>query len=66
MSQFAPALKKIEKLSGLEGKIVRPLSAALLPATDPEKNGLDKKKRSWYDKRTFQKRTATNGKGIWY
>ena len=40
MSQFAPALKKIEKLSNLEGKIVRPLSAALLPATDPEKNGL--------------------------
>jgi len=44
MSQFAPALKKIEKLSGLEGKIVRPLSAALLPPTDPEKNGLIKRK----------------------
>ena len=44
MSQFAPALKKIEKLSDLEGKIVRPLSAALLPATDPEKNGLIKRK----------------------
>ena len=44
MSQFAPALKKIEKLSNLEGKIVRPLSAALLPATDPEKSGLIKRK----------------------
>jgi hypothetical protein len=44
MSQFAPALKKIEKLSDLEGKIVRPLSAALLPTTDPEKNGLIKRK----------------------
>ena len=44
MSQFAPALKKIEKLSNLEGRIVRPLSAALLPATDPEKNGLIKRK----------------------
>jgi tRNA U34 2-thiouridine synthase MnmA/TrmU len=44
MSQFAPALKKIEKLSNLEGKIVRPLSAGLLPATDPEKNGLIKRK----------------------
>jgi len=44
MSQFAPALKKIEKMSGLEGKIVRPLSAALLPPTDPEKNGLIKRK----------------------
>jgi len=31
-------------LSNLEGKIVRPLSAALLPATDPEKNGLIKRK----------------------
>ena len=44
MSQFAPALKKIEKLSNLEGKIVRPLSAALLPVTDPEKSGLIKRK----------------------
>ncbi len=40
MSQHRPALKTIEKESGLEGKIVRPLSAALLPATDPEKEGL--------------------------
>jgi len=44
MSQFAPAWKKIEKLSGVEGKIVRRMSAALLPATDPEKNGLIKRK----------------------
>jgi len=43
MSQHAPALKTIEKESGLEGKIVRPLSAALLPKTDPEKNGLIKR-----------------------
>ncbi|MFQ6025145.1 MAG: tRNA (5-methylaminomethyl-2-thiouridylate)-methyltransferase [Nitrosopumilaceae archaeon] len=43
MSQHAPALKTIEKESGLEGKIVRPLSAALLPPTDPEKNGLIKR-----------------------
>ncbi len=43
MSQHRPALKTIERESGLEGKIVRPLSAALLPPTDPEKNGLIKR-----------------------
>jgi tRNA U34 2-thiouridine synthase MnmA/TrmU len=43
MSQHAPALRIIEKESGLVGKIVRPLSAALLPETDPEKNGLIKR-----------------------
>ena len=40
MSQHGPALRTIEKESRLEGKIVRPLSAALLPATDPERDGL--------------------------
>ncbi|ABK78118.1 tRNA (5-methylaminomethyl-2-thiouridylate) methyltransferase [Cenarchaeum symbiosum A] len=40
MSQHRPALRTIEKESGLEGKIVRPLSAGLLPSTDPEKDGL--------------------------
>ncbi len=44
MSQFAPALKTIEKESGLEGKIVRPLSASLLPKTDPENDGIIKRK----------------------
>ncbi len=43
MSQHGPALRTIEKASGLVGKIVRPLSAALLPETDPEKNGLIKR-----------------------
>ena len=43
MSQHRPALKTIERESELEGKIVRPLSAALLPATEPEKNGLIKR-----------------------
>ena len=43
MSQHAPALRTIEKESDLVGKIVRPLSAALLPETDPEKNGLIKR-----------------------
>ena len=40
MSQHAPALKTIERESGLEGRIVRPLSAALLPKTGPERDGL--------------------------
>lgn len=43
MSQHGPALRTIEKESGLVGKIVRPLSAALLPKTDPEKDGLIKR-----------------------
>ncbi len=43
MSQHAPALRTIEKESGLVGKIVRPLSAGLLPETDPEKDGLIKR-----------------------
>ena len=43
MSQHGPALKTIEIESDLEGKIVRPLSAALLPPTDPEKSGLIKR-----------------------
>ncbi len=40
MSQHRQALRTIEKESELVGKIVRPLSAALLPKTDPEKDGL--------------------------
>ena len=43
MSQHAPALRTIEKDTGLLGKIVRPLSAGLLPETDPEKDGLIKR-----------------------
>lgn len=43
MSQHGPALRTIEKESGLAGKIVRPLSAGLLPKTDPEKDGLIKR-----------------------
>ncbi|MDI6788995.1 MAG: hypothetical protein QME51_11545 [Planctomycetota bacterium] len=38
MSQHLPALKLIEKESGLEGLILRPLSARLLEPTIPEKN----------------------------
>lgn len=40
MSQHGPALRTIEKESNLKGKIVRPLSAGLLPKTDPERDGL--------------------------
>ena len=43
MSQHGPALRTIEKESELEGFIVRPLSAGLLPQTIPEKNGLIKR-----------------------
>lgn len=39
MSQNFKALKIIEKEAGLENKIVRPLSAKLLPETEAEKKG---------------------------
>jgi tRNA U34 2-thiouridine synthase MnmA/TrmU len=39
MSQHMKALKIIEKEAGLEGKILRPLSARLLPETYAEKKG---------------------------
>lgn len=45
MSQHIRALNIIEKEVGLEGKILRPLSAKLLPETEAEKKGLvDRKK----------------------
>jgi tRNA-specific 2-thiouridylase len=40
MSQRKETLKIVEKLSGYEGKVLRPLSARLLPETEPEKKGL--------------------------
>ncbi|MBI5148056.1 7-cyano-7-deazaguanine synthase [Candidatus Pacearchaeota archaeon] len=40
MSQKLRALKLIEKETKLEGKLLRPLSAKLLPETDAEKKGL--------------------------
>ena len=43
MSQHAPSLHMIENESNLKGKIVRPLSAGLLPPTDAEKDGLIKR-----------------------
>ena len=44
MSQHKQALKIIEKETELEGRILRPLSARLLPATIIEKEGLVKRK----------------------
>jgi len=40
MSQHYTAMKLIEKEAGLKGKILRPLSARLLPETEMEKKGL--------------------------
>jgi tRNA U34 2-thiouridine synthase MnmA/TrmU len=45
MSQRLPALKLIEKEAGLEGYILRPLSAKLLPPTVPERIGLVDRER---------------------
>lgn len=45
MSQHKQAMRLIEKESGLEGLVLRPLSAHLLEETIPEKNGwVDRKK----------------------
>ncbi len=44
-SQSSYGLRKVEELSGMKGKILRPLSAKLLPVTEMEKKGLvDRKK----------------------
>jgi tRNA U34 2-thiouridine synthase MnmA/TrmU len=40
MSQHRGAFARMEKGAGVEGRVVRPLSAALLPPTAPEKRGL--------------------------
>jgi tRNA-specific 2-thiouridylase len=40
MSQHREAFPRMEKGAGVEGLVVRPLSAALLPTTIPEKQGL--------------------------
>ena len=40
MSQHGPALRVIEKEAGLSGKLLRPLSAKLLPETVAERKGL--------------------------
>ncbi|MGN6613955.1 MAG: tRNA (5-methylaminomethyl-2-thiouridylate)-methyltransferase [Candidatus Nitrosocosmicus sp.] len=40
MSQNSNALSVIEKETGMEGKVIRPLSAQLLPKTKAEKEGL--------------------------
>lgn len=40
MSQTKPSLRYVEKQSGIEGYLLRPLSARLLPETIPEQTGL--------------------------
>ncbi len=45
MSQHVHALRLIEKEAGLEGKILRPLSAKLLKETEAEKKGLVSRER---------------------
>lgn len=45
MSQNMAALKTVEKEAGLVGRLIRPLSAKLLPESDPEKRGLVNRKK---------------------
>jgi len=44
MSQYLKALNLIEQEAGLEGKLLRPLSARLLPETEAERKGWVKRK----------------------
>ncbi len=45
MSQTRPSLRYVEKQSGFQGYILRPLSAKLLPPTIPEQQGLVDRER---------------------
>ncbi|MBW1858512.1 MAG: tRNA 4-thiouridine(8) synthase ThiI [Deltaproteobacteria bacterium] len=45
MSQTKPSLRYVEKTSGFDGSILRPLSAKLLPVTIPEEKGLVDRER---------------------
>ncbi len=45
MSQHLRAMKIIERESGLDGRLLRPLSAKLLEPTEPEKQGLVDRER---------------------
>jgi tRNA U34 2-thiouridine synthase MnmA/TrmU len=45
MSQTRPSLRYVEKRSGFAGRILRPLSAKLLPPTIPEERGLVDRER---------------------
>lgn len=45
MSQLKQSLERIEKHSGLQGRIVRPLSGKCLPPTEPEKAGILKREK---------------------
>jgi len=47
MSQNRNSLSLIERESGFEGRILRPLSALLLPETIPEKEGLVDRNKLW-------------------
>lgn len=47
MSQNKQALKTVEKTAGLEGFLLRPLSAKLLEATQPEKADLVNREKLW-------------------
>ena len=55
MSQRRDAMRLIEKEAGLEGFIVRPLSAKFLPATIPEERG-------WVDRERFLNITGRSRK----
>jgi len=58
MSQNIQALKLIEKEAGLKGKLLRPLSAKLLPITETEKRWIKREKLLDIQGRRRNKQTA--------
>jgi hypothetical protein len=59
MSQTNPSLRYVEKASGFDGYILRPLSAKKLPETIPEKEGLvDRDKLFGFSGRTRKPQIA--------
>ena len=64
MSQHRKALRTIEAESDLEGKIVRPLSGALLPATDPERDGLIRREDLGMIRGRSRKPQLAHGQGV--
>ena len=62
MSQHLRAMKQVEKRSGLKGRLLRPLCARLLAATEPEKEGLvDREKLLDIQGRTRRRQMALAG-----
>jgi tRNA-specific 2-thiouridylase len=64
MSQFPKTLKMIEDKSGLQGRLLRPLSAKILPETIPERTGLVDREKL-LDLQGRSRKTQIELAGLW-